>query len=699
MPKLKINKRIAYFITVMVLLLIPAIIFLSCEKEEQIVLKSFSPNPAIRGGELRFTGINLDQVTAIEIPGSAAITSITTISESQIMITIPQNAEPGYVTLKTPMGDIRTKEELNYIRPFSITKVSDENLKAGEILEIEGENLDLIKFVIFSDLVVVPDTAFISQSLSKIEVKVPAEARTGKVAVSNGAVVPIEIFSTSDVSIVLPSVTKIEPVVIKAGKDITISGVDLDLVDSIKFSGDVVVGEFIFSEDSTEITVKVPDNAHDGVLHMIAKSGVEVKSEMGLTLIMPTNLSVEPSKVKNGETLTISGQDLDLVSEISFGQSNAEIISQSETELQVTVPFDAATKKAKLTTLSTKTVETPSFDYIVPTITSINPTDVIAGSSISVTGTDLDLVVQAKYLGAEENENVIESTLTSLLIGVAPDAVDGAVTLITGNGTQIISTDILKVTKSDLPIVRNVTSVRRGELMTITGFQLDRVESVVFENNKPALVYGNRTDRVIEVFLPLNAQVGEVTLTIKTTDSKELTVNHTVIGTYPVADYSLMIWDWSTGIADLGRWGGFGQQSWGPWGQFYEITAESWNPGYWMIGDAVFSKPSVTPKNDYVVKMDVRLLNDIPAGTGAQIRLNFGGIEADILPYLLDETGTKWSTNGVWKTITMPISEWDGLPDPTPSGPPNEALWGITSYMGESVFIGFGIDNIRYEKK
>jgi hypothetical protein len=94
-----------------VLLLGSLLLLPSCEKEEvnnDPLLFSFGPSPALRGGELRFIGQNLGQVTAVIFPGltggSVQVTEIITVNEREIKVVIPQDAGVGVVTLVTTIG-------------------------------------------------------------------------------------------------------------------------------------------------------------------------------------------------------------------------------------------------------------------------------------------------------------------------------------------------------------------------------------------------------------------------------------------------------------------------------------------------------------------------------------------------------------------------------------------------------------------
>ena len=136
---------------------------MGCDKSETddtVILNSFGPSPALRGGELRFIGNNLKEVKAVVFtgltPGSTVeVTDITIVNEHEIKVAIPQDAGPGTVTLKTSQGDITTLTPVTFSEPIGIKKITPTTVKAGETLTIEGDYLNLIMEVIFFDNVVV----------------------------------------------------------------------------------------------------------------------------------------------------------------------------------------------------------------------------------------------------------------------------------------------------------------------------------------------------------------------------------------------------------------------------------------------------------------------------------------------------------------------------------------------------------------
>jgi hypothetical protein len=673
-----------------------------------ISLKAFGPNPVLRGGELRFVGTNMDKVTGIVIPGSGEVTTFTKKEQTEIRLTVPQNATEGYVVLHTPQGDITSKTMITFEEPIEIKTITTSPVKAGDVFTITGDYLNLIAKVVFQKGAAV-DTSdhvnFISQSRQEITVKVPREAQSGEIMIANGASIPIEIYSEQEANIVLPEITSLSATAIKAGAELTITGANLDLVEKVIFGGSKDAGEFTL-EGLTTITVTTPADAQDGAVTVVAYSGVEVPSTETLTLTVPTEVVIDPAIVKNGSQATITGNDLDLVTAITFGDVGVDAWTYDEGTITLTIPAEAAAEAATLVLASTKTVDI-AVTYVTPVITSIDPTSLTAGDNLTITGTDLDLVSAVKI---GDNNCVIESqSETSITVATPLDAATGTdivLSLVLSNGTEIAGETTLTVNAPQL-VVTSITpsSVKPGTVVVIDGVSLDKVTSIALNGQTNNAWFYNPSNGTIQLLVPIDAPRGKYPLTINgNTGGAELTVT----GSDPVQDPALVIFDFEDGLANDGRWGGVGQESTEDgFGKYYEITAANWDgisDKYWWFADNWRSHPSVTNKSDYVVKMDVRLRQDIPAPTTgrSEVRVMISGQVVNILPYLLDEKGQAWeegglwTTGGDWKTISIELTEWGGLSDPTPE---SGGEWGIATWINESSFVGFCIDNIRYERK
>lgn len=350
----------------------------ACEKEEvnsKVELWSFGPSPAVHGGQIKFIGANLDQVTAIVLPGDVLVNEFITKRSDLIVIRLPNEALAGKVILKTPQGDIESKTMLGFDVPISITSVSPQLVKPGENLTIRGDFMNWVKEVHFFDGKVV--TEFVSQSLNELVVQVPMDAQTGPLVVSDGGREAVTYRFEEDLAVKLPELTSLAPNLLKHGEDLTLTGIDLDLVKEIVFAGapeGAAVSSFV-RQSADELVVTVPDYAKKGSLMLIAHSLVEVATTQELSIILPEVSSLAPNPVDPGADLTLTGSNLDLVKSVSFtgGATVSTFVSQSASQIVLTVPSKALKGKLTLTTHRDFNVQTTQEIQITGDLPPLDP--------------------------------------------------------------------------------------------------------------------------------------------------------------------------------------------------------------------------------------------------------------------------------------------------------------------------------------
>lgn len=353
----KIYKFSAWWMVCLILL--SSLTFTACEANDVdtnqykggISLNVFGPSPVLRGGELRFLGCGMDQVASVLIPGCDAITDIQLISAEEIRVIVPQTALPGYVTLMLRNGEsIVTKTQLTYSEPVSIESFSPESVRPGDVLTIKGEYLNLMHQVIFAENVIVSDeviaeeeateatSKFLKHTRNEIQVRVPEEAQSGKIILSDGAEIPNRLYSEVELQVVLPSVAELADYNnIKPGAIMTVTGENFDLVKEVRMENGEKV-EFEFSAENKTLQFTLPANAVSGFIYVVPASGVRIPVA-SIELAKPGNFSCATSDVAAGGQITIQGENLDLVSAVIFsGEVEGEIISQSPEQLVVSVP-------------------------------------------------------------------------------------------------------------------------------------------------------------------------------------------------------------------------------------------------------------------------------------------------------------------------------------------------------------------------
>ena len=461
-------------------LLVTALIGLSltaCSKDDLdtnqyaggVSLNVYGPTPVMRGGQLRFLGSNLDQVGEVIIPDGISVTNIKVVQAgvpSEIQVTVPKDGPvPGLVTLVAKNGErITTITELNYVEGIEISSFPASAMP-GDIIKIEGDYLNLVYSLAFADGVIVSEADFVSHDRYAIEVAVPEEAKTGKLelytadlTVIDKSKVEYQIIQTETaIEIGTPTISSIKGrdqaealgnITAKAGEKINITGTYFNVVDNVTI-GDVSVGDLTIAEDGSAMTFTLPAEAPDGSILLICKSGVEVPAGT-LTTVKPTDCKAAPTPVKAGQTLTVTGNDMDVVTDILFANSKGEFvignnqnIANTKELYAVTVPETAIEGNLKLVMANGGQTDVP-FTLVKPTVTGYSMNPVSAGSALQITGTDLDLVKDISFGEAKNDADKFEVNAdgTQINVTVPMAGTSGKPKLNLANGTFVEGADL-----------------------------------------------------------------------------------------------------------------------------------------------------------------------------------------------------------------------------------------------------------------
>lgn len=440
-------------------LILTGVSFTSCLKGDDIdtnqytggiSLNVFGPSPVARGGELRFLGSGMNQVTAVVIPGCDDITDIKVISDTEIRITVPQEAESGLVTLKAPGGDITTKTKLTYIETISLESLTPSSVRPGDELTITGEYLNLIHEVIFANEVTVAEENFTVHDRNTIKLIVPEKAQTGKIILSDGEELPNLIYSEDELQVVLPSVAEvINQENAKPEDVITISGENLELVTKVLVPGNPENIEVAFelSADNQQLIFALPADAADGDVIMLPASGVEIVV-VHLSMAKPEVSTVFDAEVLGGQEITLNGNNLDLITGVTFPGVSDPVIptSSSATELKVVVPEAAVSGTIVLNLKNGDVMEGPVL-AVKTKCTVVNlPTEVQAGATL-----ELNVENGEQLTGVEVNGSSVEYSLqNSILSFTLPQELTGSVTLKLISGEVFVTYNISVVSLGTL---------------------------------------------------------------------------------------------------------------------------------------------------------------------------------------------------------------------------------------------------------
>lgn len=499
-----------------------------------ISLQSFGPCPVLRGGTLYLYGTNLDQIESVNLPGADPITAYEILQSgynSKISIQVPaEKCETGQIVLKTKKGgEITSVSPITYREDIEITKffVGSEGTmvgNVGDVVTIKGDYLNLMHGVIFAGSDTIKEAEFVGHDRYTIQVKIPAEARTGVITLTDTTKDGTSLETKEELTINTPEATPIKDRTIKAGEILSIKGSSFDQIVSVKFEGATVDAADFKSQSAAEITVAVPAKATDGTFYVVTKSGIEVPVGNIITVV-PTELVATPNPVKNGAELTITGKDMDLITGIAFpNAATSELKKVETTKVTATVPKDAQEGDITLSLANGKTV-TVAYTLVKPTVASCTPAAITAGEKTIIKGTDLDLVKSITFPGDVEQtvEKFAAQNAQAIAVTVPAACAGTGFKLNLKNGTTIEVKDALSIKAATDPAIASITpgEATAGSTITITGKNFQNIQNLYIGSYKVNR-YTSRTNTEIVCQVPANAEVGTYKIVMEDPDGNKI---------------------------------------------------------------------------------------------------------------------------------------------------------------------------------
>ena len=440
--------------------------------QEGIEFEAFSPESVMPGEELTIKGEYLNLVHMLEFADGVRVpeAEFTEHTRYEIKVIVPAEARTGKVGLFDV--DLSTVEDaggaiyniimsdvaLNVGTP-TISKVTtprgegiqtDEfTAKMNELFTLEGEHFALIKGIKFTPKAddekgnVYETTDFtVSEDGKTLTFHLPAEAADGDINLicRSGEEVPVGSLVT-----IAPSDCAASPSPVKAGKPLTITGKDLDVVNSIEMTNVSEEIKFTVNPEGTQLIIEsVPETAVEGNLILRMKNGKGVK--VPFSLVKPVVTGYDHNPVSAGGAITLQGTDLDLVKKVQFGEGSDIIevkASEDGTSISLSVPMNAKSGKPTLTLANGTTVECPElnieeavFCYIteLPDFSEKENTPE-AGGTFTVPVKNGDKLESVLVNGKNVNFVYAEKP-SSLTIGIPADAsAKSVLKLVSSNGS------------------------------------------------------------------------------------------------------------------------------------------------------------------------------------------------------------------------------------------------------------------------
>jgi len=406
--------------------------------------------------------------------------------------------------------------------------------RGGELRFI-GANLDKVTSIVLPDNIEIQAAMFTSKSSTLLKITVPQEAIEGFIVLKtpDGDITTKTALGFSEPIIISSFI----PATIKPGSELTITGDYLNLIGEVIFTDRISVAKADFiSQSRTEIKLLVPGAAQTGkfAISNAKEDPILIYTDELLNVVLPVFTGYSENPVKAGTTLTINGTDLDLVTSIKFaGDKNVTTFtSQTATSIELVVPLQAQDGKISLFPASNVAVEAASELVLQMPDVSLTPTSVKSRGTITVTGTNLDLITEVTFSSGVTGTIEPGGTSTTISIVVPDAAVSGEVTFKTTSNKTLSGGSITVIN----PVFSSFApaACKAKDDITITGTNLDLVATVNFGGTDGVIKSVATDGNSMVVTVPVGAVDGKITLKTINGTSINSATNIDILVTLPL---------------------------------------------------------------------------------------------------------------------------------------------------------------------
>lgn len=377
------------------------------------------------GDVLTLEGDYLNNITSVIFANGYTMDAESFKSQTryQIQLVIPAEAGEGRFQISDGNNYMYSEGALSINAPEidANNAIGKSLIKAGETEVLRGTSLDQIASIELNGATV-EAADFKSQTASEITFVISSKVADGEITAVTKSGIRI---SFGEITTVVPSQLVATPSPIKNGKEITITGKDMDLITGIAFPN--AKESKLNKVETTKVTSTVPEDAQEGDITLSLDNGKTVT--VAYTLVKPTVTACTPAAITAGDKTIIKGTDLDLVKSVTFPgdveQTVEKFAAQNANAIAVTVPAACAGTGFKLNLKNGTTINIDGQLSIKaatdPAIASVTPGEAIAGSTITITGKNFQNI-QNLYIGSYKVNRYTSRTNTEIVCQVPANA-------------------------------------------------------------------------------------------------------------------------------------------------------------------------------------------------------------------------------------------------------------------------------------
>jgi large repetitive protein len=398
-------------------------------------INGLSKNYGRVGEQIQIYGSGFTVGTVVRFHNNV-VASSATVAATQITATVPQGAVTGRISVSNGTTPSYSADIFTVIGPEPyITGFSPEKGVPGATGDI---HITGVQFATFNPTVTVtnvtiggtriPDFYVPSDTLIIIR-SLPAGVMTGPIALTRAGWTG----TSSTNFFIQPSITGFSPSSGRGGTNVLITGTSFLDASLVEFNGLQAAFTVL---GNTQIQATVPSGVTTGPLVVRTPGGLFQTSSN--FVVLPTISSFTPNSGPPGTAVTIFGANLNVGTPVvRFGGLAATVNSVSANQIVAIVPAEAVTGFISITTADGTATTSEAF-VLPPTISSIAPTNGVAGTLVTIRGANFAAKNDVRFNGTPATDVTVVSE-TEIRARAPAGVITGPISVATGAGTAISS--------------------------------------------------------------------------------------------------------------------------------------------------------------------------------------------------------------------------------------------------------------------
>ncbi|MCP4678417.1 MAG: hypothetical protein GY854_23465 [Deltaproteobacteria bacterium] len=280
------------------------------------------------------TGTNLNNKQAVYTLGKIKLKP-TNVQSKKLTFVIPKNAKTAPITVKVGKWTQDISKALPIYKVPKVTSAKPKFAVPGETVTIKGANLEIISGLKLSG----KKTKIASKSSKEISFKVSSGAKTGELIVTGpGGEAKLkkeyEIFYA-------PKLSKANRASGRADSKVMLAGKNLDTPKVVFKLGKTKLK--VINASETKVTVVIPAKAKTGKFSVTARKKTSELTAPFIVHFAPKLTAATPNSGAPGDTVTLKGKNLDIITMLEIGSKTIKMVSKTKTKIVFKVPSKTKT--------------------------------------------------------------------------------------------------------------------------------------------------------------------------------------------------------------------------------------------------------------------------------------------------------------------------------------------------------------------